>query len=63
MAAFEYVSLKCVNQWCGAKFIRPLTRRKATQACPVCGRAAGMASDRVNQRPRVPAEPGVGIED
>jgi hypothetical protein len=59
MAAFEYVSLKCVNPWCGKKFTRPLTRRKATQACPVCGRAAGMARFRVSQRPEVPAEPSI----
>ena len=52
MAAFKYVSLKCVNQWCGAKFTRPLIRHNSTRACTKCGRAAFVSLDRVNEPQR-----------
>ncbi len=55
MATFEYVSLKCASPWCGTTFIRPLLRRKSTQACVRCGRTARIASENAVQPQQAPA--------
>jgi hypothetical protein len=60
MAAIGYVSLTCVNPWCGRQFIRPLAQHKTTHACTTCGKpgTAARAAAVHERQPMIAASPG-----